>query len=80
MPTRADLFPTTPFIPANPKSRAWQLIGKGSVLFSFDMEYTRRVKVSHRTNPGRRTQWQAFTPAMILFIACPPADDKTVPG
>ena len=55
-------------------------MGKGSVLFSFDIEYTRRVKVSHRTNPGRRTQWQAFTPAMILFIACPPADDKTVPG
>jgi hypothetical protein len=74
------VFLISPFIPANPKSGGWRLIGKGSVLFSFDIEYTRRVKVSHRTDPGRRTQWQAFTPAMILFISFTAADDKTAPG
>jgi hypothetical protein len=29
---------------------------------------------------GSDGQWQAFTPAVILFIALPEADDKTDPG
>jgi hypothetical protein len=33
----------------------------GSILFSFDIEYTRRVKAGRRTNPGRGNQRRAFT-------------------
>jgi hypothetical protein len=45
-----------------------------------DNEYTRRVKVGHRSNPGRENQRQAFTPAVILFIALPEAKDNSEPG
>ena len=38
------------------------------------------MKAGRRTNPGRENQRQAFTPAVILFISLPPADDKAVPG
>ena len=49
-------------------------------LFSFDNEYTRRVKAGRRTNPGRENQRRAFTPAVILFIALPEAQDNIDPG
>ena len=53
---------------------------ESSILFSFDIEQTRRVKAGRRTNPGRENQRQAFTPAVILFISLPLPDDKPVPG
>jgi hypothetical protein len=54
---------------------------KGCILFSFEIENERRVKawppaVSWPEAPAR----QAFTPAVILFIALPAAGDKSDPG
>jgi hypothetical protein len=48
--------------------------------FSFDHEFTRRVKAGRRSNPGRENQRQALTPAVILFIALPEAKDNIDPG
>jgi hypothetical protein len=53
---------------------------QSSFLFSFDNEYTRRVKAGRRSNPGRENQRRAFTPAVILFIALPEAKDNIDPG
>jgi hypothetical protein len=58
----------------------WRLITKGSILVFVRIEHTRRVKAGRRTNPGRENRRQAFTPAVILFISLPTADDKAVPG
>jgi len=38
------------------------------------------VKAVLRSELGSDGQWAAFTPAVILFIALPEADDKTDPG
>lgn len=38
------------------------------------------MKAGRRTNPGRENQRQAFTPAVILFIALPEAKDNIDPG
>jgi hypothetical protein len=38
------------------------------------------VKAGRRTNPDRENQRQAFTPAVILFIALPEAENKADPG
>jgi hypothetical protein len=48
--------------------------------FSFDNEYSRRVKAGRRSNPGRENQRRAFTPAVILFIALPEEKDNIDPG
>jgi hypothetical protein len=38
------------------------------------------VKAEPQSELGSDGQWPAFTPAVILFIALPEADDKTDPG
>jgi len=53
---------------------------QSSFPFSFDNEYTRRVKAGRRSNPGRENQRRAFTPAVILFIAPPEEKDNIDPG
>src|SRR5712691_12674047 len=40
----------------------------------------RRVKAGTPDQTWQRGQRQAFTPAVILFIALPPAEDKADPG
>jgi hypothetical protein len=52
-----------------------------SILFSFEADYTGRVKARPADrNFGRNGHRRAFTPAVILFIALPEAEDKTAPG
>jgi hypothetical protein len=38
------------------------------------------VKAGPQIELGSDGQWQALTPAVILFIALPEADDKIDPG
>jgi len=47
---------------------------------SFDIERNRRVKAGTPDQTWQRGQRQAFTPAVILFISLPPAEDKSDPG
>ena len=53
---------------------------ESSILFSFETDFTGRVKAGPRSKLGSDGQWPALTPAVILFIALPEADDKTDPG
>jgi hypothetical protein len=56
------------------------LIGKGSILFSFEADLPEGEGPSTRSKLGRDGQRQAFMPAVILFIALPEAEDKIDPG
>jgi hypothetical protein len=53
---------------------------KAVFFFRSTFELNRRVKAGRPTEPGREDQRQAFTPAVILFIAFSDAGEKTVPG
>jgi hypothetical protein len=57
----------------------WRPAFESSILFSFETDFTGRVKAL-RSELGSDGQWPALTPAVILFIALPEADDKTDPG
>ena len=51
------------------------------ILFSFETDFTGRVKARPADrNFGRDGHRRAFTPAVILFIALPEAEDKIDPG
>jgi hypothetical protein len=56
-------------------------VAESSILFSFDADFAGRVKARPAdrdfAGDGHR---RAFTPAVILFIALPEAEDKTAPG
>ena len=51
-----------------------------SILFSFETDFTGRVKAGPQIETWPRRSAAAFTPAVILFIALSEADDKTDPG
>jgi len=53
---------------------------ESSIISSFDTDFYRRVKARYPIEPWRGVQERAFTPALILFIALPEAEDKTDPG
>jgi len=53
---------------------------KSSILFSFETDFTGRVKAGPQIETWQRRSAAAFTPAVILFIALPNAEDKTDPG
>jgi hypothetical protein len=53
---------------------------KSSILFSFETDFTGRVKASPQIETWQRRSAAAFTPAVILFIALPEAEDKFDPG
>lgn len=59
----------------------WRLTAEGVILFSFETDFRRE---GEGRSPDRylagRGQGQAFTPALILFIALPEVEDKTDPG
>jgi hypothetical protein len=53
---------------------------ESSILFSFETDFTGRVKAGLRSKLWQGRSAAAFTPAVILFIALPEAEDKTDPG
>jgi len=53
---------------------------KSSILFSFETDFTGRVKAGPQIETWQRRSAAAFTPAVILFIALPNTEDKTDPG
>jgi len=61
--------------------RSEQPVPQRCILFSFEADFAGRVKAGQQidTLPGNG-HGRAFTPAVILFIALPEAEDKTAPG
>jgi hypothetical protein len=54
---------------------------ESSILFlSFETDFAGRVKASPQIETWQRRSAAAFTPAVILFIALPEAEDKLDPG
>jgi len=53
---------------------------ESSILFSFETDFTGRVKANTQIETWQRRSAAAFTPAVILFIALPEAEDKFDPG
>jgi hypothetical protein len=53
---------------------------KSSILFSFETDFTGRVKASPQIETWQRRSAAALTPAVILFIALPEAEYKADPG
>jgi hypothetical protein len=49
---------------------------ESSILFSFETDFAGRVKAGLRSKLWQRRSAAAFTPAVILFIALPEAEDK----
>ena len=48
--------------------------------FSFETDFTGRVKAEPEIETWQRRSAAAFTPAVILFIALPEAKDNIDPG
>jgi hypothetical protein len=55
-------------------------MSESSILFSFETDFTGRVKAGPQIETWQRRSAAAFTPAVILFIALPEAKDKIDPG
>jgi len=53
---------------------------EGSILLSFGLILSEGEGRSARSKLGSDGQRQAFTPAVILFIALPEAENKIDPG
>jgi hypothetical protein len=48
--------------------------------FSFETDFTGRVKAGPQIETWQRRSAAALTPAVILYIALPEAEDKADPG
>jgi hypothetical protein len=53
---------------------------ESSILFSFETDFTGRVKAGPQIEAWQGRSAAAFTPAVILFIALPEAEDNIEPG
>jgi hypothetical protein len=53
---------------------------ESSILFLFETDFTGRVKAEPQIETWQGRSAAAFTPAVILFIALPEAEDKADPG
>jgi hypothetical protein len=53
---------------------------ESSILFSFETDFTGRVKAGPQIETWQGRSAAAFTPAVILFIALPEAEDNIEPG
>jgi hypothetical protein len=63
-----------------PRVRGSRRATESSIRFSFETDFTGRVKAGLRSKLWQGRSAAAFTPAVILFIALPEAEDKTDPG
>ena len=57
-----------------------RLVGKHDILFSFETDFTWRVKAGPQIETWQGRSAAAFTPAVIIFIALPEAKDNIDPG
>jgi len=55
-------------------------VTESSILFSFETDFTGRVKAEPQIETWQRRSAAAFTPAVILFIALPESKDNIDPG
>jgi hypothetical protein len=55
-------------------------MSESSILFSFETYFTGRVKAGPQIETWQGRSVAAFTPAVILFIALPEAEDNIEPG
>jgi len=55
-------------------------VTESSILFSFETDFTGRVKAGPQIETWQGRSAAAFTPAVILFIALPEAEDNIEPG
>jgi hypothetical protein len=53
---------------------------ESSILFSFETDFTGRVKAGPQIETWQGRSAAALTPAVILFIALPEAEDNIEPG
>jgi hypothetical protein len=53
---------------------------EGGILFSFETDFTWRVKAGPQIETWQGRSAAAFTPAVIIFIALPEAKDNIDPG
>jgi hypothetical protein len=53
---------------------------ESGILFSFETDFTGRVKAGPQIETWQGRSAAAFTPAVILFIALPEAEDNIEPG
>jgi hypothetical protein len=53
---------------------------KSYILFSFETDFTGRVKAGPQIETWQGRSVAAFTPAVIIFIALPETENKTEPG
>ena len=53
---------------------------ESSILFSFETDFTGRVKAEPQIETWQGRSAAAFTPAVILFIALPKPKDNSDPG
>jgi hypothetical protein len=60
--------------------RGWRRVRESSILFSFETDFTGRVKAEPQIETWQRRSAAAFTPAVILFIALPEPKDNIDPG
>ena len=60
--------------------RRVRALWESSILFSFETDFTGRVKAGPQIETWQGRSAAAFTPAVILFIALPEAKDNIEPG
>ena len=77
---RSTFRPNDAFIPAKALGWGWRPEGEGDILFSFETDFTGRVKAGPQIETWQGRSAAAFTPAVILFIALPEAEDNIEPG
>jgi hypothetical protein len=53
---------------------------ESGILFSFETDFTGRVKAGPQIETWQRRSVAAFTPAVIVFIALPDTKDNSEPG
>ena len=68
------------FNAANVLSEGSRPKSESSILFSFETDFTGRVKAGLRSKLWQGRSAAAFTPAVILFIALAEAKDNVDPG
>ena len=67
-------------LPANVLNEGSCPAMESSILFSFETDFTGRVKAGPQIETWQGRSAAAFTPAVILFIALPEAKDNIDPG
>jgi hypothetical protein len=68
------------YTPGHRSADSSRRVTESSILFSFETDFAGRVKAGPQIETWQGRSAAAFTPAVILFIALPEAEDKIEPG